>query len=218
MNFANDIGMEGASITAPFKEEALEYLSWQSAIVQAVGACNTLVRLRDAKGRPTGWQGYNTDAQAFTESVFKKPFRHKKITIIGAGGLAKAIAADVYRRNGRALILDRSALKAKNVADKYGFKWGGLDEWGLKLMRKYSNLIVQATSCGMYPNVNDDPFPAYDFTGHETVLDAVFKPERTKFLKRAEEAGCRVFNGRAMLKKQAMLQYTYFTGMPEPRP
>jgi 3-dehydroquinate dehydratase/shikimate dehydrogenase len=92
----------------------------------------------------------------------------------------------------------------------YHFNWGELNGQGVDLMDRYSDIIIQTTPVGTAPGIEDDPFPLYHFTGKETVMDMIYKPERTAFLKRASEAGCRVLNGFDMLIRQAKYQYQYF--------
>jgi 3-dehydroquinate dehydratase/shikimate dehydrogenase len=77
-------------------------------------------------------------------------------------------------------------------------------------MRRYSDIIIQTTSAGMAPDITGDPMPDYSFTGTEKVMDLVYKPEETVFLKRAAAAGCPVINGCDMLIRQAIYQYQYF--------
>ncbi|MCL2128009.1 MAG: 3-dehydroquinate dehydratase, partial [Treponema sp.] len=60
------------------------------------------------------------------------------------------------------------------------------------------------------------PAAMYSFSGREKVMDLVYQPEMTAFLKRAADAGCRVQNGYDMLIRQARYQYTEFTGREIP--
>jgi 3-dehydroquinate dehydratase/shikimate dehydrogenase len=158
--------------------------------------------------------GYNTDASGFSDSLLsfigRKDLKGRKFTIIGAGGAAKAIAAEVYRLGGKALILNRTAAKARKLAEPYRFIWSGFDSRGFDLMKKYSNYIIQATPVGMEPDSDIDPIELYKFSGKETVIDVIYKPEKTLCLRRAEEAGCRVQNGLDMLQRTARYQYAYF--------
>ena len=62
----------------------------------------------------------------------------------------------------------------------------------------------------------DDPVAMYSFTGREEVMDIIYKPEITPFLKRAADAGCRVQNGIDMLIRQAKYQYTHISGKEFP--
>jgi 3-dehydroquinate dehydratase/shikimate dehydrogenase len=210
MKLADLIGLEGVSVTIPYKEEILPYLKARSEKVDFVKACNTLLRRRE------GWVGANTDARGFSDALLnfinRKNLRGKRLTVIGAGGAARAVAAEVYRLKGKALILNRTAFRARDLAARYRFAWGALDEWGINQMSGYSDIIIQTTSAGMEGNVDADPLDLYTFSGKEAVMDLIYKPETTRLLKRAALAGCPVRNGYDMLIRQAQYQYTQFFG------
>jgi 3-dehydroquinate dehydratase/shikimate dehydrogenase len=205
---AREVGLEGASITVPYKEAVLPHLIYKSGEVKSIGSCNTIVR------NPQGWLGYNTDARGFSESLLhfigKKHFRGMGITLIGAGGSARAAAAELHRLKGRVLILNRTVFRARDLAERYRFAWGGLNNQGLELMEKYSDIIIQTTPSGMAPELDQDPLEIYHFSGREVVMDIIYKPAMTAFLKRAAGAGCRVLNGYDMFIRQARYQYSLF--------
>jgi len=208
MRLAEEIGISGISVTIPYKEEVLPYLANTSDEIMSVGACNTIVK--DTQG----WTGYNTEAAGFSDSLLsfigRKDLRYKKLTIVGAGGAAKAVASEVNRLGGKALILNRTTARARSLAEPYRFKWAGLDGRGAELIEKYSDIIIQTSSMGMEPNVDEDPLEFYRFSGKETVMELIYKPEKTICLKRAEQAGCRVLNGSDMFYRQARSQYQYY--------
>jgi 3-dehydroquinate dehydratase/shikimate dehydrogenase len=221
---ADEVGVRGASVTVPFKEDVLPHLAYTSPEVVCIGACNTMVRGAE------GWRGFNTDAEGFSSSLLaliygeeagitekqraKRTLKGKKITVIGAGGAARAIVAEVHRLKGKALILNRTALGAKELASRYGFRWGALDEYGAKEAAKFNDIIIQTTPVGMGDDTEGDPFPFYLFSGHEIVYDIIYKPERTSFLRRAEKAGCKTANGYDMLVRQAVGQHRLFFDIP----
>jgi 3-dehydroquinate dehydratase/shikimate dehydrogenase len=208
LRLAEDLGVSGLSVTVPYKEEVLSCLSSQSDKVSSIGACNTLVN------KPDGWRGFNTDALGFSDSLLqfigRKNLRGMKITIVGAGGAARAVAFEVHRLKGKALVINRSPVRARELAVRYGFAWSALDSKGIEAMDKYANIIIQTTSAGMEPKVNADPLALYQFTGRELVMDLIYKPEKTRCLLRAEEAGCKILNGHDMLMRQARYQYECF--------
>jgi shikimate 5-dehydrogenase len=113
---------------------------------------------------------------------------------------------------GKALILNRTIHKAKDIASLYKFRWGGLDEHGIELINKYPDIIVQATSVGMEGHEVFDPLEIYNFTGKEVVKDLVYFPPQTPFLTRAAAAGCRTINGYDMIMNQMCLQYKQIMG------
>ncbi|MDR3191840.1 MAG: type I 3-dehydroquinate dehydratase [Treponema sp.] len=208
IKLAEELDVQGLSVTVPYKEKVLPVLAHQSQEVEAVGACNTLVR------SPQGWAGYNTDIQGFSDSLLefigKKSLKGKKITIIGAGGAARAVTAGIFRLAGKALVLNRTLARARELAHPYRFLWGGLDKEGVANMAKHSDIIIQTTPVGMKGNPASDPLEMYEFSGKEMVMDLVYKPEITPFLNRAQAAGCPILNGYDMLIRQARYQYTLF--------
>jgi 3-dehydroquinate dehydratase/shikimate dehydrogenase len=107
-------------------------------------------------------------------------------------------------------------MRAREVALPYNFAWAGLDDQGIELMNRYSDIIIQTTPVGMDPRPEEDPLEFYQFTGKELVIDIIYKPEKTKCLRRAEAAGCRILNGYDMLLRQARYQYGFFMGREFP--
>jgi 3-dehydroquinate dehydratase/shikimate dehydrogenase len=226
MNFADDIDITGLSVLAPFKEAVVPFLEDQSPQVRNIGACNTLIR------RPNGWFGTNTGIQALSDSLLhftgRTGLKRQRVTLIGAGGMAKAAASELYRLGAKVLILNRTLHKARDLASRYKFVWGGLGVRGVEMMDRYRDIIIQATSIGTTGTGDDSAatpldtlFPAdvlemYRFKGREKVMDLVYDPEMTPFLKRAVRAGCMVINGYDMLTRQARYQYTIFTGRDFP--
>jgi 3-dehydroquinate dehydratase/shikimate dehydrogenase len=221
LELAAELGIKGVSVTIPYKEEILSYLHSRSDSVQAAGACNTIKavpqktenspRKKDIK---CFWHGINTDTLGFSESLLhftgRNNFRNCKITVLGAGGAARAVVAEIHRLKGKCLILNRNPARARELAQNYSYKWESMDRQALDIMERYSDIIVQATPVGTFPNTEDDPFELYHFNGHETVMDLVYNPDMTTFLKRAWTAGCSVLNGLDMLIRQAKYQYQYF--------
>jgi 3-dehydroquinate dehydratase/shikimate dehydrogenase len=214
LQLATEMGIGGLSITIPHKESVLAFLAASSEQVKSIGACNTLV------SSPQGWIGSNVDAPGFSgsllEFISKKNLKGQRITIIGAGGAARAVAAEVSRLSGKALILNRTELKARDLAERYHFVWATLDGKGIDLIKKYADIIIQTTSVGMEGYEQSDPIAMYKFSGFEVVMDLIYKPEQTIFLKRAAAAGCSVLNGHDMLMRQAQLQYRHFMGVDFP--
>ena len=226
IKLAAEMDIQGLSVTVPYKEAVLSMLSRCTPAVISIGACNIIYR---SEG---GWFGENTDSTGFSDSLLAfldvkkkgvKNLKRRKVTIIGAGGIARAVAAEIYRLGGKALILNRTEYKARNIASQYNFRWGGLDRQGIEIMAKYSDIIIQASSVGMVgsgPSEQDsptlDPLELYTFTGKEAVMDLIYVPAETAFLKRAAAAGCRTINGYDMVIRQANLQYTVFMGREIP--
>lgn len=214
IEFCNEVGVKGLSVTIPHKENVLADLREVSSQVGEIGACNTILNKGDY------WIGDNTDALGFSRSLLEftgtKNIKHWKVALIGAGGAAKAVAYALKTLGAKVCVFNRTASRAKKLAEQFGFKWALLTPENEHMIEKYSDLIVQTTSVGMgssSPSSSEnDPIYFYDFKGHEMVFDIIYVPETTPIMARAEKAGCRVQNGFPMLQYQGYRQFELFTG------
>ncbi len=212
---AEALGARGAAITVPHKESILPLLGSVSEEARAVGAVNTVLRSPDGI-----WHGFNTDTigfeRALREFLGRADLSGLRVTLIGAGGAARAIASVLDRLRARCLIVNRTLSKARELARRHDFSWAYNDERSLDLVLGHADLIINATSIGMSGEEDGDPFDWYEFTGRETVFDLIYNPVRTKLLRRAREAGCVVENGLGMLRHQSAEQFRIWTGREPP--
>jgi 3-dehydroquinate dehydratase/shikimate dehydrogenase len=211
---AEALDIRGASVTMPHKEEVLRYLENRDPAVQAIGACNTLVKAS------SGWRGFNTDYSGFLapirEDIDKLAKEKRCATVIGAGGAARSALWALVQEGFRVLVLNRTVEKAQKLARDFGVQWAGLNKTGVEEARAYSALIVQSTRVGMEPLVGSNPLRGFSFKGHEIVYELIYSPPRTALMEEALEAGCRVIEGGRMLIAQALEQFKYFTGREYP--
>ncbi len=229
---AAELNLYGLSVTVPHKQAVIKSAYWLDDSVSAIGACNTLVRRTAPAGSEQGsaaltsrepasskadglWHGYNTDWLGFLapidrlldEGRIKTPLDGGRALVIGAGGAARAVVYSLVRRGMDVTIVNRTVEKAVKLAEQFGCRGAGLDQAG----SGYS-IVVQTTSAGMAPDFEGNPLPDFDFTGVELAYDIIYVPEKTMFLKKAEQAGCAIMNGIGMLEAQAAEQFRLFTG------
>ena len=202
--------IQGFSVTVPHKRNIINFLNSKDALVEKVGACNTVVR------RGHGFWGSNTDVAGFLAPLAAyfndEQFKRLRVTVIGSGGAARAVLWALKSKHVPAiLVLNRTVEKAKMLATEFETEWAPLAESGFKRMCNYDDLIVQTTDVGMYPHSEADPLEGYQFDGHELVYDLIYNPRLTRLLVRALEAGCKVINGEEMLIAQAAHQFRLFT-------
>lgn len=236
LNFADEMGIKGLSVTVPFKSDILPDLKQISADAGDTGACNTAIK------RGNDWIGFNTEAgallRALKEFLKVRTLAHRKVAIIGAGGTARAAAYVVKQLHGKACVFNRTVSKAKRLAEQFGYKYAILAPESSDLLEIYSDLIIQTTSVGMnfrrtimkkvteehkgYEDLNEsrttpdiDPLYFYTFNGHESVFETIYTPDRTPMLERAENAGCHTTNGLTMLQYHTDKQFELFTGVSD---
>ncbi len=204
------IKIHGFSVTVPHKRDVLPYLGKITREVQQIGACNTVTRIQGM------WKGTNTDYYGFLAPIekFINDGEIKSALIIGAGGAARAVVWALKNHHVKVTIANRTLSKAKLLASETMSNYIELEN--IKSLEATTDLIVQTTIVGMSPNEDADLLENFEFAKSCYVYDLVYKPEYTKLLKRAQEKGCNIVNGSAMLLEQGKLQFEAFSGYHYP--
>lgn len=211
-DFAVQMNMRGYSVTVPHKEAIMQFLDEIDETAKKIGACNTVI---NEGGK---WKGYNTDFSGFSRALLEfsglPDLKGKRVSVIGAGGAAKAIVYALRSLGAEVLICNRTKLKSRAIAMLYDCEFAGLGVDCIAQIASHSDIIVQTTSVGMNSteesNENNDPLWFYEFTGDELIFDIVYEPAVTPVMKRAMEAGCKVCNGHKMLQYQGEDQFKLF--------
>lgn len=213
------LGFAGANVTVPHKQAVLAHLDDVSRAAQVIGAVNTIV-VRDGS-----LYGDNTDASGFITSLREVDFdpAGTYCALLGAGGAARAVAhglADagalqvcVYNRT-----FSRARDLCRDMAKFYSdvrFEPAPLGE--LTAIGDETDLVVNATSLGMWPDTETSPWPGeVPVPGHLTVCDVVYTPQDTLFLTQARAVGAETVNGLGMLVHQGAAAFEMWTGRPAP--
>ncbi|MEM6688266.1 MAG: shikimate dehydrogenase [Planctomycetota bacterium] len=215
LNACPEIGIEGLSVTIPHKESAVLACDKAESAVTGIGAVNTLAFSQDEV------LGYNTDYRAAMDCIGElfeidkeaaKPLANKRTLILGAGGVARAIAWGLRQRGCDVFIASRNIDRAQNLAvdtECEVVPWSDRHE-------KEVDLIVNGTPVGMHPDVDRSPYEAKALDESVAVFDTVYNPENTLFIKDARRAGCRIITGIDMFVRQAAYQFKLFTGVDAP--
>ena len=212
------MNFRGINLTIPHKVEALKYVDELSPEAEIIGAINVVVN-RDGKL----W-GDNSDGKGFLKSLIDNgvPLNGKTLTVLGAGGAARAISVEcavhgirkIYIINpseerGRTLV---ELLNAKTAAEAEYVPWTGKAD-----IPADTDILVNATPVGLYPNVDQKPEVNYDSVLPDmTVCDVIFNDPNTLFLKEASERGCKVIKGLEMLANQGAINFRLWTGADAP--
>lgn len=208
----------GFNITVPHKKDIIKYLDDISQDALLMGAVNTV---KNVKGR---LKGYNTDAEGFVRDFaegFGTGFKDKRVMILGAGGTARALAVKLCAEGVAHLtIANRSLDNAENIVDLLKNNYKGMISSILshpKVMFESafadSEIIINTTPAGMSTYLDSTPFD-YDFhfRPNQLIYDVIYTPKKTRFLKQAENCGCKVRNGFGMLINQGVSAFEIWTG------
>ena len=212
------LNIRGANITFPYKEKVIEFLDEVKESARRIGAVNTIV---NNKGFLTG---YNTDVIGFKKSLQedgKFVIKEKKAVILGAGGAARAVVYALLEEEIEEIcIFNRTLEKAKKIKQnlssffpKSRISVFPLEGENLKEKIEKAHLLVNATSLGMPPRVDNTPLPDEKlFHPNLLVYDLIYHPARTLFLRQAERAGAKIINGLPMLVYQGIESFYLWTG------
>ena len=159
-------------------------------------------------------QAFNTDYASALDaitagmSISRADLCDLSVAIVGAGGVARAIVATLSDAGAKIIIYNRTIEKAQRLAGEFGCDWAGIDD----LLNLDAKLVINCTSIGMHPNIDESPVPADCLKDDMTVFDCVYNPAETLLLKNAKKAGAKTIKGLTMFVNQAAAQFKLFTG------
>jgi shikimate dehydrogenase len=214
------LGAGGVNCTIPHKEALLRLLDEIDEEASLIGAVNTIVFRKERT------VGYNTDAPGFLAALRAEGFapEGKRAVVLGAGGSARAVTVALARLGAPVTIANRTEARARELAEELAAKIPrsrisamGQDEETLRLELARAELLVNTTSVGMSPRVEEmPPVPESAFRPGLFVYDLIYNPLETRLLRSAAERGARVANGAGMLAQQGALALELWTGQPAP--
>lgn len=183
------------NVTIPYKEKVIPYLSYIDEGARLIGAVNTIVN------RGGRLYGYNTDFYGMSMLAKHRgiDFGGKKVLILGTGGTSKTAYA-VAKANGA-----REIVKASREA-----KDGAVLYTDVYKYHTDTEIIINTTPVGMYPNIFDKPIELSKFPRLCGVLDAIYNPQSTPLILEARELGISAEGGLYMLVAQGVRASEYF--------
>ena len=212
MRECRKIDFQGFSVTIPHKESVLPFLDDLDHTARKIGAINTIV---NRKGKLTG---YNTDCMAavmgleYSMKKANETLNNKKVSIIGAGGAARAIAFGLKEKGCDITIFNRTIERAEKLSHDVKCKFESFEE----IHQIDSDILINTTSIGMFPNVDQTPVSKDILKEGMIVFDAVYNPIETRLLREANENGCHTVNGLSMFINQAAEQFRLWTNIDAP--
>jgi len=210
------LGFRGLNVTIPHKIEVMAHLDEIDEGARAVGAVNTIVNEGDRL------IGYNTDGIGYVRSLKEEAepeLSGKRIAVVGCGGAARGIVWALVRERPRSITLvNRTAERARELAGFFPEAAGvAAAEWSqLRDVCAEADVVINTTSVGMSPNVDDVPLNPDWLKPGAVASDLIYNPLTTAFLKRAAARGCRIHGGLGMFIYQGAYAFEYWTGRPAP--
>lgn len=215
------LGLGGCSVTIPHKQNLLRYVESRKGEIDSltarIGAANTLhvessgdvgFRLSACNTDYLGAMGALCDGMDCDVAALKG----RSAAVLGAGGASRAIVAGLCDAGCDVRIYNRTHAKAEVLATEFGARALSVDDRA----GHGTDIVINGTSIGMWPKVDDTPMPAEGLDHRPVVFDTIYNPIETRLLREARERGCRTVDGVAMFVRQAAAQFERWIGRPAP--
>ena len=209
------LGFTGFSVTIPHKEAVLDFADTPDVQSDLIGAANTLFKSNNQ------WHATNTDYDAIVETITEAmaaekmenlSLKGKRVVVLGAGGVARAAVCAMQQNGASVVVTNRTRNRAKALAEEAGCLTTPWENRG----SEQCDVLINCTSVGMHPNVNESPYEQHWLNESMLVFDTVYTPENTLLLKHARQRGCPTASGIEMFVRQAARQFQLFTGQQPP--
>jgi len=220
INSMKALNIRGMSVTMPHKVAVLKLLDKLDPLAEKIGAVNTVV---NDDGILTG---YNTDATGFLQAMLERGIepKGKNITVLGAGGASKAVSFILSDRGANLVILNRlqefdwAVELARKISQTFSKNVEALELNRDNLVKTLgkTDILVNATSVGMSPDIDETPVPSELLKPGLIVYDIIYNPVKTKLLKDGEAAGAEIISGVDMLVWQGVHAFEKWTGLKPP--
>ncbi len=204
---AKALGFRGLNVTLPHKQRIMPLLDEIDAFALETGAVNTVLF---SNGVATG---YNTDLFGFLDSLRLADvcMTDRDVVVLGAGGAACAIISAAKKESARSInICNRTREKAETLAKKSACRSIDIDD----ITHSFDNaIVINATSVGMFPDIDETPLPKAAFRKNFIYIDIVYNPQETLFLQHAKAAGAKTVRGLGMLIFQGIMGMEIWSGL-----
>lgn len=205
------LGLSGVSVTMPHKTAMADLLPEVSDAAAVLRSVNTIVRGSDGVLR-----GHSTDGAGFLASLMDVTGTSpsgRRVVVIGAGGAGRAVVHALADADAaRITVVNRTVASAVEAAALAGER-GDVAATGDDIRESMiaADIVVNATSVGM--GTDELPCDASALRAGQVVVDLVYHPLETAFLRAARDVGCTVVDGLGMLVHQAAVQQRLWTGV-----
>lgn len=185
---------DAINVTIPYKETVIPYCDEISEQALNIHAINTI---KNVNGKLIAT---NTDFEGLKATIEHNNIliEGKHCLILGTGGTSKTAKAVLQAMRARSI-----QIAGRNLAKDV------LPYEDLHLHTEIQ-VLINATSVGMYPNTDQQLIDCTLFPTLEAVVDVIYNPLRTKLTMQAERLGLKHANGLEMLVTQAKIAAEFF--------
>lgn len=211
---ARAMGWRGFNCSLPHKVAVIQYLDGLGESASIMGAVNCVVE------RSGKYIGENTDGKGFVQSLRETVDpAGKTMVMFGAGGAARAIGVETALAGMRKItVVNRSEARGRELVQLLNDRTSAQAEFaswnGGYSIPEGTDVVVNATSIGLYPDVNARlAVDESSLRPGMIVADVIPNPPRTRWMEMARARGCTAIDGRGMLVNQGVISIKFWTGL-----
>lgn len=207
----------GAANTVVFAEDRVEgyntdHHAAMQSLERALRRQQEAAQLAPEEAAVAAGSQTRDDTHAELADETASPLSGRVALLLGAGGVARAIAYGLSRRRAQVVVAGRTLERSEALAKRVG---GQAVEWNRRFAVK-ADIVINCTPLGMHPNVDETPYEGKFLREGAVVFDTVYNPEQTLFIKEGRQRGCVTVTGVDMFVSQAAMQFELFTGKKAP--
>lgn len=210
------LDFRGLSVTIPHKQNVIRYLGEKNCdkLTARIAAANTIT-IDSQTGKMSAT---NTDyagalkALSDAMQIDQRELAGKRVSILGAGGVSRAIVAGLCDLGAHVTIFNRNISRAEALANEMQASFASIE----KAQQTPADILINCTPVGMHPNANCCPIEKLP-PEVSVVFDTIYNPLETLLLKRAQQANCKTVSGLEMFVNQAALQFETWTNLSAPK-
>lgn len=182
---------DGFNVTIPYKSKVRAYLASETADATLLDSVNTVLTTTAA--------GYNTDGIGFSLMLENAGIdvRGKTVLVLGIGGAGRSTALSLKNAGARVFAYRRNRSELEKICASLGVEASDDPE------RESYEILVNCTGVGMHDTEGSSPLTAAAIARAETLVDLIYHPAESEFLRLGRTLGKRTLNGAAMLFYQA---------------
>ena len=198
--------IKGVNVTIPYKQDVMKYLDFISEEAKKIGAVNTIY-LNDGK-----LYGYNTDYFGFGTIIKNNNIKVKDsiAMVLGNGGAAKAVITYLLDEGIKKIYLVSRKSKDNSGYDDDRIECKSYEE----IVHIKGDILINSTPLGMYPHIDETPVHEDIISNFNALIDIIYNPKETKFLKIGKALNKKVCGGIEMLVGQAIKAEEIWQGVP----
>lgn len=206
----------GCAVTKPNKVEVMQYLDDYDPLCKKMGSSNTVVKT--AEGHLVG---YNTDGYGALRDLKEKgcAIKDQVMFSFGAGGTGRSVCLELAEAGAKKIYISSRSEMCESLTAEINKFYPGVcvairasEEDKIAAALEETDVILNLSGAGMKGKEGYTCVDKKFLKPRHVCFDATYNPPVTRFLKEAEEAGCKTINGLGMTLYQGLRQIQLWTG------